>query len=45
MKLHNDGWSNKELQIEDAIARDKGFGLVFSTLAYHVKDTLNNNSL
>jgi hypothetical protein len=40
-----DGWSNKELQIEDAIARDKGFGLVFSTLAYHVKDTLNNNSL
>ena len=40
-----DGWSNKELQIEDAIARDKGFGLVFSTLAYHVKDSLNNNSL
>jgi len=40
-----DGWSNKELQIEDAIARKEGYGLVFSTLAYHVKDTLNDNPL
>ena len=40
-----DGWDNKELQIQDAIQRKEGYGLVFSPLAYHVKDQLNDNSL
>ena len=40
-----DGWDNKEAQIEDAIARKEGHGLIFSPLAYHVKDTLNDNEL
>lgn len=40
-----DGWDNKELQIEDAIARKEGYGLIFSPLAYHVKDQLNDNDL
>jgi len=39
------GWDNKESQIIDAIAREKGYGLIFSPLAYHVKDTLNDNQL
>ena len=38
-----DGWDNKELQIENALARKEAFGLIFSPLAYHVKDTLNSN--
>jgi hypothetical protein len=40
-----DGWDNKELQIEDAIQRKEGYGLIFSPLAYHVKDQLNDNDL
>jgi hypothetical protein len=40
-----DGWENKELQIQDAIQRKEGHGLIFSPLAYHVKDTLNDNEL
>jgi hypothetical protein len=38
-----DGWDNKELQIENALARKEAFGLIFSPLAYHVKDALNDN--
>lgn len=40
-----DGWENKELQIQDAIQRKEGYGLLFSPLAYHVKDSLNDNDL
>lgn len=39
------GWKDKESQIIDAIAREKGYGLIFSPLAYHVKDSLNDNKL
>lgn len=38
-----DGWEDKALQIENAIERKEAFGLIFSPLAYHVKDTLNEN--
>ena len=38
-------WNNKELQIQDAVARKEGYGLIFSPLAYTVKDSLNNNDL
>lgn len=40
-----DGWADKQLQIQDAIARKEGYGLIFSPLAYHVKDQLNENDL
>ena len=40
-----DGWNDKQTQIEDAIARKDGFGLIMSPLAYHVKDSLNDNTL
>ena len=40
-----DGWDDKQTQIEDAIARKDGFGLIMSPLAYHVKDSLNDNAL
>jgi len=38
-----DGWEDKQLQIDNAIERKEAFGLIFSPLAYHVKDALNDN--
>lgn len=38
-----DGWEDKQLQIDNAIERKEAFGLIFSPLAYHIKDTLNDN--
>lgn len=38
-----DGWEDKQLQIDNAVERKEAFGLIFSPLAYHVKDTLNED--
>lgn len=43
LSKYPDGWEDKALQIENAIERKDAFGLIFSPLAYHVKDTLNED--